>query len=136
MMEMFRQELTLAIDSRSQPPITVADFLEHPMLAEYHLVQVKEKRDLYFKAHKEEKTQSRGLDNNKKSSQQTQDQPPQNNQISRVQYLDNGNGKKWSHHESDGNANNKVKAEGRAFQYARLVERGTLKKVKGNHVML
>ena len=42
MMEMFKQELAMAIDSANQPPVTVADCVERAMRAEYRLAQIKE----------------------------------------------------------------------------------------------
>ena len=107
---MFRPELALAIDSGSHPPSTVADCLERAMRAEYHLVQVKEERDRYIKARKEEKTQSRGICNNKKF-----DERLFNNQVDKAQYLENENGKKRNHPKNNGNANYKVKMENRSF---------------------
>ena len=111
MMGMFRPELALAIDSGSHPPSTVADCLERAMRAEYHLVQVKEERDRYIKARKEEKTQSKGICNNKKF-----DERLFNNQVDKAQYLENENGKKRNHPENNGNANYKVKMENGHFR--------------------
>ena len=42
MMEMFKPEVSMAIDSRNQPSVTVADCLERAIRAEYRLTQVKE----------------------------------------------------------------------------------------------
>ena len=110
MMGMFRPELALAIDSGSHPPSTVADCLERAMRAEYHLIQVKEERDQYIKARKEEITQNRGLDNNKKAGQFLL-----NDQVGKAQYLENENGRKRSYPENGNNANYKVKTENVSF---------------------
>ena len=56
MMEMFRLELALNIDSGSSPPSTVADCLSRAIRAEYRLSQLKEERALAFKARKKEKS--------------------------------------------------------------------------------
>ena len=66
-MRMFWLELALAIDSGSQPPTTIADYLERATRSEYHLIQVKEERAQYYKAWKEEKGQYKGADTNKKT---------------------------------------------------------------------
>ena len=44
MMEMFRPELALAVDSGPEPPTTVADCVARAIKAEYRLGQVKEDR--------------------------------------------------------------------------------------------
>ena len=59
MMEMFRPELALNIDSGSSPPTTVADCLSRAIRAEYRLNQVKEDRVQAFKARREEKGRER-----------------------------------------------------------------------------
>ena len=66
MMEMFKPELAMAIDSRNQPPVTVADCLERAVRAEYRLTQVKEERAQFFKARKEERTKDKQSRENKK----------------------------------------------------------------------
>ena len=114
MMGMFRPELTLAIDSGSQPPTTVADCLERAMRAEYHLIQVKEERAQFYKARKEEKGQSIGPDN-RKPNQSGNPQPNHNRQGFKAQPQWNGNGKKRNHPGNGGNANSKVKVEGTTF---------------------
>ena len=54
MMEMFRPELALNIDSGSAPLVTVADCLSRAIRAEYCLGQVKEDRTQAFRARREE----------------------------------------------------------------------------------
>ena len=67
MMEIFKPELSMAIDSGNQPPVTVADCVERAMRAEYRLAQVKEERAQFFKARKEEKTKEKQNGDHKKS---------------------------------------------------------------------
>ena len=58
MMEMFRPELALNIDSGSALSSTVADCLSRAIRAEYRLNQLREERALAFKAKKEEKSKT------------------------------------------------------------------------------
>ena len=66
MMEMFKPELSMTIDSKNQPPVTVADCVERSMRAEYRLAQVKEEQAQFFKARKEEKTKEKQNGDHKK----------------------------------------------------------------------
>ena len=67
MMEMFKSELVMAIDSRNQSLITVAYSAEREMKAEYSLAQVKEERAQFLKACKEEKANEKQNRDHKKS---------------------------------------------------------------------
>ena len=51
MMEMFRPDIALNIDSGSSPPTTVADCLSRVLRAEHRLGMVKEDKAQYFKAY-------------------------------------------------------------------------------------
>ena len=59
MMEMFKPELAMAIDSGSEPLTTVADCVARAIRVEYRLGQVKEERAQFHKAQMEEKNRER-----------------------------------------------------------------------------
>ena len=59
MMEMFKPELVMAIDSGSEPPTTVADCVARAIRVEYRLGKVKEERAQFHKARMEEKNRDR-----------------------------------------------------------------------------
>ena len=67
MIEIFKLELSMAIDSGNQPPVTVADCVERAMRAEYRLAQVKKERAQFFKSRKEERTKEKQNGDHKKS---------------------------------------------------------------------
>lgn len=97
------------------------------MRAKYNLVQVKEESGQYFKTRKNEKTHSRGLENNKEPDQLIQHQPPCSNQVSNAQYIKNEKKRK-----KNGvilkivvTPMTKPRQKEPRFQYARLVERCT-----------
>ena len=98
MMEMFKPELAMAIDSGNQPPVTVADCLERAVRAEYRLTQVKEERAQFFKARKEERTKDKQSGENKK---------PQGGGI-----RNHSNSKSWNNNQSHhNNPNNKKRGK-------------------------
>ena len=50
MMDMFRLDIALAIESGGIPPTMVARCVERAVRIEYRMAQVKEKKNKYFKA--------------------------------------------------------------------------------------
>ena len=50
MMYMFRPDIALAIESGGSPPTTVARCVERVVRIEYRMAQVKEERNKYFEA--------------------------------------------------------------------------------------
>ena len=52
MMDMFRPDITLAIESGGSPPTTVAKHVERTIRVEYKLAQLKEERARNFEAKK------------------------------------------------------------------------------------
>ena len=59
MMETFKPEVAMTIDSGNQSPVTVAYCVKRTMRVEYCLAQVKKERAQFFKAGKEEKTKEK-----------------------------------------------------------------------------
>ena len=55
MMNMFRLEIALAIESGGGPPTTVADYVDRAIRVEYRLAQLKEERARHFKAKRNQK---------------------------------------------------------------------------------
>ena len=64
---MFKPELSMAIDSGNQPPVTVVDYVERAVRAEYRLAQFKKEQAQFFKVRKEEKTKEKQNGDHKKS---------------------------------------------------------------------
>ena len=59
MMEMFRPELAMAVDSGSEAPTTVANCVTQALRAEYRITQIKEERAQFHKARIEERNRDR-----------------------------------------------------------------------------
>ncbi|KAL5578375.1 hypothetical protein UlMin_020074 [Ulmus minor] len=59
MLEMFRPELAVVIDSGDNPPTTVAECVDRALRAEYRLAQAKEERNQIFEARKNQKGQTK-----------------------------------------------------------------------------
>ncbi|KAL5570682.1 hypothetical protein UlMin_020279 [Ulmus minor] len=59
MLEMFRPELAVVIDSGDNPPTTVAECVDRALRAEYRLAQAKEERNRIFEARKNQKGQTK-----------------------------------------------------------------------------
>ena len=67
MIEMFKLELAMAIDSENQPLVTFVDCVERAMRVDYRLTKVKEERAQFFKARREEKTNLKQNEDHKNS---------------------------------------------------------------------
>ncbi|GMN24421.1 hypothetical protein TIFTF001_043776, partial [Ficus carica] len=59
MLDMFRPEIAVVIDSGEKPPTTVAEYVERALRAEYRLAQAKQERAKFFEEKKNEKSQSK-----------------------------------------------------------------------------
>ncbi|KAL5551368.1 hypothetical protein UlMin_001544 [Ulmus minor] len=59
MLEIFRPELAVVIDSGDNPPTTVAECVDRALRAEYRLAQAKEERNRIFEARKNQKGQTK-----------------------------------------------------------------------------
>ncbi|KAL5539945.1 hypothetical protein UlMin_046279 [Ulmus minor] len=59
MLEMFRPELVVVIDSGDNPPTTVAECVDRALRAKYRLAQAKEERNRIFEARKNQKGQTK-----------------------------------------------------------------------------
>ncbi|KAL5549153.1 hypothetical protein UlMin_004384 [Ulmus minor] len=69
-MDMFRPDIALAIESGGSPPTTVARCVERAIRIEYRMAQAKEKRNKYFEAkrnQRKEGTKSQAKNSNKGS---------------------------------------------------------------------
>lgn len=58
MMDMFRSEIALAIDSGGGPPTSVVDCIERAIKVEYRLAQLKEERAKHWEAKKKQRRES------------------------------------------------------------------------------
>ena len=104
MLEMFRPDLTVIIDSGDHPPETVADCVGRALRAEYRLAQAKDERAKFFKAKKEEKAQSKqGGDSHKKLQGNSADK-----NTSRPSHR-NHNNKRKGNYNSQGSSKNQKK---------------------------
>ncbi|KAL5539055.1 hypothetical protein UlMin_044547 [Ulmus minor] len=83
MLEMFRPELAVVIDSGDNPPTTVAECVDRALRAEYRLAQAKEERNRIFEARKNQKGQTK----------QGYEMKP-NNQVQRTNQYGNNNNKR------------------------------------------
>ena len=68
MMDMFKPDIALAIESGGSPPTTVARCVERAVRIEYRMAQVKEERNKYFEAkrnQRKEGTEGQAKNSNK-----------------------------------------------------------------------
>ena len=68
MMDMFRPDIALAIESGGGPPTTVADCVDRAIRVEYRLAKLREERARHFEAKKSQRKES-GAYQGKKYSQ-------------------------------------------------------------------
>ncbi|GMN25168.1 hypothetical protein TIFTF001_047705 [Ficus carica] len=88
MLDMFRPEIAVVIDSGERPPTTVAKCVERALRAEYRLAQAKQERAKFF----EEKSQSKQNQGNQLNNQGNRSNP-------------NGNHFNQNHNKRKGNFN-------------------------------
>ena len=58
MMDMFRLDISLAIESRGGPPTTVVDCVDRAIRVEYRLAQLREERACHFETKKNQRKES------------------------------------------------------------------------------
>ncbi|KAL5545187.1 hypothetical protein UlMin_008971 [Ulmus minor] len=94
MLEMFRPELAVVIDSVDNPPTTVAECVDRALRAEYRLAQAKEERNRIFKARKNQKGQTKqGYEMKPNSQAQRTNQYGNNNNKRKGNFGGQKNGK-------------------------------------------
>ncbi|GMN33520.1 hypothetical protein TIFTF001_048265 [Ficus carica] len=75
MLDMFRPEIAVVIDSGEKPPTTVAECVERALRAEYRLAQAKQERAKFFEEKKKEKSQSKQNQGNQLNNQGNRSNP-------------------------------------------------------------
>ncbi|KAL5554966.1 hypothetical protein UlMin_037202 [Ulmus minor] len=94
MLEMFRPELAVVIDSGDNPPTTVAECVDRALRAEYRLAQAKEERNRIFEARKNQKGQTKqGYEMKPNSQAQRTNQYGNNNNKRKGNFGGQKNGK-------------------------------------------
>ncbi|KAL5540684.1 hypothetical protein UlMin_043336 [Ulmus minor] len=94
MLEMFRPELAVVIDSGDNPPTTVAECIDRALRAEYRLTQAKEERNRIFEARKNQKGQTKqGYEMKPNSQAQRTNQYGNNNNKRKGNFGGQKNGK-------------------------------------------
>ncbi|KAL5538128.1 hypothetical protein UlMin_046157 [Ulmus minor] len=94
MLEMFRLELAVVIDSGDNPPTTVAECVDRALRAEYRLAQAKEERNRIFEARKNQKGQTKqGYEMKPNSQAQRTNQYGNNNNKRKGNFGGQKNGK-------------------------------------------
>ncbi|KAL5555170.1 hypothetical protein UlMin_037406 [Ulmus minor] len=94
MLEMFRPELAVVIDSGDNPPTTVAECVDRALRAEYRLAQAKEERNRIFEARKNQKGQNKqGYEMKPNSQAQRTNQYGNNNNKRKGNFGGQKNGK-------------------------------------------
>ncbi|KAL5541347.1 hypothetical protein UlMin_045674 [Ulmus minor] len=127
MLEMFRPELAVVIDSGDNPPTTVAECVDRALRAEYRLAQAKEERNRIFEARKNQKGQTKqGYEMKPNSQAQRTNQYGNNNNKRKGNFGGQKNGKGSGSQMDQGDKLNQPGVQGSRLNAAQVKMEGAL----------